>query len=165
MANLVAERPAEKTAATQADKTWVYMFSELDKAEAYVKPKSWDDMKALLGGKGANLFEMTRLGVPVPPGFTVTTEACNAYLAYDRKFPPGQWEQEVAAMHRLEKQTGKHFGDPENPLTALELQAKALRLMHEAGLSDSTAQQVVDCTLALARGGSLQDLTEALAAA
>ena len=56
-------------------------------------------------------------------------------------------------------------GDPENPLTALELQAKALRLMREAGLSDSMAQQVVGCTLALTRGGSLQDLTEALAAA
>lgn len=65
--------------------------------------------------------------------------------------------------HVAEVRTAK--GDPENPLTALELQAKALRLMHEAGLSDSTAQQVVDCTLALARGGSLQDLTEALAAA
>ncbi len=56
-------------------------------------------------------------------------------------------------------------GDPENPLTVLELQAKALRLMREAGLSDSMAQQVVGCTLALTRGGSLQDLTEALAAA
>ncbi len=85
-----AEQPVSaQTPPGAADKTWVYMFNELDKAEAYVKPKTWDDVKALLGGKGANLFEMTRLGVPVPPGFTVTTEACNAYLEYDRKFPPG----------------------------------------------------------------------------
>jgi pyruvate,orthophosphate dikinase len=152
MANLVADRPAETTAATQADKTWVYMFSELDKAEAYVKPKSWDDMKALLGGKGANLFEMTRLGVPVPPGFTVTTEACNAYLAYDRKFPPGQWEQEVAAMHRLEKQTGKHFGDPENPLfVSCRSGAKfsmpgMMDTVLNIGLNDETAKGMIKLT-------------------
>ena len=69
----------------------------------------------MLGGKGANLFEMTRLGIPVPPGFTVTTEACNAYLAHDRQFPPGQWEQETAALRRLEEKTGKRFGRPEPP--------------------------------------------------
>ena len=77
---------------------WVYLFDELDQAEKDVQPKTWDDMKALLGGKGANLAEMTRIGVPVPPGFTVTTRACNAYMEFDRNFPPGMWEQEVAAM-------------------------------------------------------------------
>ena len=69
-----------------------------------------------LGGKGANLADMTRIGVPVPPGFTVTTEACNAYLAAGEKFPPGLWEEEPAALTRLEQQTGKKFGDPDNPL-------------------------------------------------
>ena len=58
---------------------WVYMFNEVDEAEAHVGGK-WDSVRSLLGGKGANLGDMTRLGVPVPPGFTVTTEACNAYL-------------------------------------------------------------------------------------
>ena len=63
-----------------AGKKWVYPFDEVEQAEKYVGG-SWDGVRALLGGKGANLAEMTRIGVPVPPGFTVTTEACNAYLA------------------------------------------------------------------------------------
>ena len=56
----------------------VYLFSELDQAEAYAKD-GWDSVRGLLGGKGANLADMTRLGVPVPPGLTVTTESCNAF--------------------------------------------------------------------------------------
>ena len=97
------------------EKQWVYMFDDLEAVETYLRPKAWDEIKALLGGKGANLVEMTRLGIPVPPGFTVTTEACNAYLAHDRQFPPGQWEQEMVAMRRLEEKTGKRFGDPRPP--------------------------------------------------
>ncbi len=95
---------------------WVYLFDELDQAEKDIQAKSWDDMRSLLGGKGANLAEMTRIGVPVPPGFTVTTRACNAYMDFDRNFPPGMWEQEVEKMHQLEAKTGKKFGDPNNPL-------------------------------------------------
>jgi pyruvate,orthophosphate dikinase len=72
-------------------------------------------MKALLGGKGANLAEMTRLGLPVPPGFVVTTRACNATLE-GNAFPPGLWDQVLAALARLEKSTGKRFGDAANPL-------------------------------------------------
>jgi pyruvate,orthophosphate dikinase len=93
----------------------IYLFSELDQAEASVGG-SWDDVRALLGGKGANLADMTRLGVPVPPGFTATTEACNAYLAAGGSFPEGFWEQEMEALSALEEATGKRFGDPENPL-------------------------------------------------
>ncbi len=93
----------------------IYLFSELDQAEAAVGG-SWDDVRALLGGKGANLADMTRLGVPVPPGFTATTEACNAYLAAGGSFPEGFWEQEMEALSALEEATGKRFGDPENPL-------------------------------------------------
>ena len=70
------------------------------------------DQKELLGGKGANLAEMTRLGLPVPPGFIITTRACNAYLAAGEAFPPQLWEQMLAALHQLENQTGKRFGDP-----------------------------------------------------
>jgi pyruvate,orthophosphate dikinase len=69
-----------------------------------------------LGGKGANLAEMTRVGLPVPPGFVVTTEACNAYLAAGQKFPAGLWEQELEALKATERNTGKNFGDPANPL-------------------------------------------------
>jgi pyruvate,orthophosphate dikinase len=152
MATIVVDRSDEQGPSTQSNKTWVYLFNELDAVEAYVKPKSWDDVKALLGGKGANLFEMTRLGVPVPPGFTVTTEACNAYLAYDRKFPPGQWEQEVTAMHRLEEATGKTFGDPDNPLfVSCRSGAKfsmpgMMDTVLNIGLNDETAKGMVKLT-------------------
>ncbi len=96
-------------------KKWVYLFTEVEDAEKYVGG-SWDAVRGLLGGKGANLFEMTRIGLPVPPGFTVTTEACNAYLAAGGQFPEGMWEQELAAMKATEAVTGKKFGDPSNPL-------------------------------------------------
>ncbi|MBN1218599.1 MAG: pyruvate, phosphate dikinase [Anaerolineae bacterium] len=96
-------------------KKWIYLFDEVDEAEKQVGG-NWDDVRALLGGKGANLGDMTRAGVPVPPGFTVTTEACNAYLAAGEKFPQGMWEQELEALKAVEKKTGKKFGDPNNPL-------------------------------------------------
>ncbi|HET6379958.1 MAG TPA: pyruvate, phosphate dikinase [candidate division Zixibacteria bacterium] len=73
-------------------------------------------MRALLGGKGAGLAEMTNAGLPVPPGFTITTEACNAYYAAGKELPPGLWDDVVAHMKQLEEQTGKGFGDPANPL-------------------------------------------------
>ncbi len=67
-------------------KKWVYLFDEVQQVEAYVG-ESRDAVRGLLGGKGANLAEMARIDVPVPPGFTVTTEACNAYLAAGSVFP------------------------------------------------------------------------------
>jgi pyruvate, orthophosphate dikinase len=96
-------------------KKWVYLFTEVDQAEAYVGGK-WDDVRGLMGGKGANLAEMTRIGVPVPPGFTVTTEACNAYNAAGNKFPEGMWDQMLVALKDVEARSGKKFGDPTNPL-------------------------------------------------
>ena len=94
---------------------WVYLFDEVEQAEKYVGG-DWEGVRALLGGKGANLAEMTRLGVPVPPGFTLTTEACNAYLEAGEKFPEGMWEEELEALKAVEKATGKKFGDAKNPL-------------------------------------------------
>jgi pyruvate, orthophosphate dikinase len=94
-------------------KKWVYLFEEVSAAEKYAG--SWEGVRSLLGGKGAGLFDMTRAGVPVPPGFTVTTEACNEFRKTG-KFPAGQWDQQVAAMKKVEKATGKKFGDPKNPL-------------------------------------------------
>ena len=74
-------------------------------------------MKGLLGGKGAGLAEMTNLGLPVPPGFTITTEACIEYSSAQVKdFPPGMEAQMSEALHKLEQQVGKTFGDPQNPL-------------------------------------------------
>jgi len=86
-------------------KKWVYLFEEGNK-----------DMRDLLGGKGAGLAEMTNAGLPVPPGFTITTEACNAYFDAGKQFPEGMWDQVLAAMKKVEEQTGKKFGDPANPL-------------------------------------------------
>jgi pyruvate,orthophosphate dikinase len=73
-------------------------------------------MRATLGGKGAGLAEMTRAGLPVPPGFTITTQACNAYYAAGKKLPPGLWDDVVEHMHALERDTGKGFGEAANPL-------------------------------------------------
>jgi pyruvate, orthophosphate dikinase len=74
------------------------------------------NMKDLLGGKGAGLAEMTNAGLPVPPGFTITTEACNAYYDAGANFPEGMWDEVLAAMKDVEQATGKKFGDPGNPL-------------------------------------------------
>src|SRR6184192_3262042 len=72
-------------------------------------------MRDLLGGKGAGLAEMTRLGLPVPPGFTMTTKACNAFARTGR-FPPGLWKQVESALSTVETKIGRRFGDPSNPL-------------------------------------------------
>ncbi len=95
-------------------KKWVYLFTEVEEAERYAG--SWDGVRGLLGGKGAGLADMTRAKLPVPPGFTITTEACNAFLANDQQFPEGMWEQTLEALRKIEAETGKKFGDPSNPL-------------------------------------------------
>ncbi len=84
---------------------WVYLFEEGNA-----------QMRDLLGGKGAGLAEMTNVGLPVPPGFTITTEACVEYYRLGRQFPEGLWEQVLAALRTVEEKTGKRFGDPNNPL-------------------------------------------------
>ncbi len=94
---------------------YVYLFSEHDTIGSQFDD-NWDAVRGMLGGKGANLLDATRLGIPVPPGFTVTTEGCNDYLATDEHFPDGMWEQELEAIKTLESLTGKRFGDVENPL-------------------------------------------------
>ncbi len=92
-------------AVKQSPRKWVYLFSEGNAK-----------MRDLLGGKGAGVSEMTNAGLPVPPGFTITTEACNAYYDDDKHFPQGMWEQALAALKIVEQQTGKGFGKQENPL-------------------------------------------------
>jgi len=86
-------------------KKWVYMFKEGNA-----------DMRNLLGGKGANLAEMTNLGLPIPPGFTVTTEACTEYYNNGKQISDEIKNQIFDALKKLEEQQGKKFGDPENPL-------------------------------------------------
>ena len=82
----------------------------------YTFPEGNASMRRLLGGKGAGLAEMTNAGLPVPPGFTITTEACNAYYAAGRELPEGLWDDIRAHMADLERETGKGFGDADNPL-------------------------------------------------
>jgi pyruvate,orthophosphate dikinase len=105
----------EENAKSEGVNQYVFLFSDVEKAEEHVGG-DWEATRGLLGGKGANLGEMTRIGVPVPPGFTVSTEACNAYTDGGFKFPEGMWEQEIEAMKAVEAATGKSFGDPQNPL-------------------------------------------------
>ena len=73
-------------------------------------------MKDLLGGKGAGLAEMTKAGLPTPPGFTITTAACNDFFAAGEKLPEGLWDDVLEAMGEVERRSGKGFGDPANPL-------------------------------------------------
>ena len=132
-------------------KKWVYLFDELDQAMTYVGG-DWENVRGLLGGKGANLAEMTRINLPVPPGFTVTTEACNAYLAAGMKFPKGMWEQELAALAEVEKKTGKKFGDPKNPLlVSCRSGAKfsmpgMMDTVLNIGLNDETVDGMIEAT-------------------
>jgi pyruvate,orthophosphate dikinase len=92
-------------AVKQSPNKWVYLFSEGNA-----------QMRDLLGGKGAGVAEMTNAGLPVPPGFTITTEACNAYYDSGKQFPQGLWEQVREGIKIVEQQTGKGFGKQENPL-------------------------------------------------
>jgi len=129
---------------------WVYLFEEVDEAEA--KTGSWDSTRALLGGKGANLGDMTRIGMPVPPGFTVTTEACNAYLAGGDKFPEGMWEQELSALEQVERKSGRKFGDAKNPLLISSRSGAKFSMpgmmdtVLNIGLNDLTAKGLIDLT-------------------
>jgi len=92
---------ASETTATK----WVYLFEEGSAT-----------MRSLLGGKGAGCAEMTRAGLPVPSGFTITTEACNAFYSSGKRFPDGMWEQALEALKTVEQKTGKKLGDASNPL-------------------------------------------------
>ncbi|WP_341717155.1 pyruvate, phosphate dikinase [Micromonospora sp. FIMYZ51] len=92
------------TAHRTVEHKYVYDFAEGNK-----------DLKDLLGGKGANLAEMTNLGLPVPPGFTITTEACKAYLATGEE-PAGLADQIAAHLAALEREMGRRLGDPDDPL-------------------------------------------------
>src|SRR5437762_3182482 len=98
---------AHRAAASRGERAvakLVYAFTEGNK-----------DQKDLLGGKGANLAEMTRLGLPVPPGFTITTDACRQYLASGKE-PPELRVQVTRALRHLEDQVGRHLGTAHDPL-------------------------------------------------
>ena len=122
-------------------KKYVYQFEE-----------GKSTMKDLLGGKGANLAEMTNIGLPVPPGLTITTEACNEYYDNDQQFPGAVMDQVVAALKKVEEKTGKKFGDPANPLlVSVRSGAKfsmpgMMDTILNLGLNDQTVEGVINAT-------------------
>src|SRR2546428_2815098 len=121
---------ATRAKARGAGTKWVYLFAN-GGAEGNAK------MRDLLGGKGAGLAEMTNAKLPVPPGFTITTAACNAYFASGRKLPPGLWEQVEKALGAVERAAGKKLGDPKNPLLVSVRSGAAMSMpgMMDTGLN------------------------------
>src|SRR3954453_1021689 len=99
----VTERPHK------AAKRYIYAWGEGSAEGA-------GNMKALLGGKGAGPAEMTKAGLPTPPGFTITTAACNDYFSAGERLPDGLWDDVLEAVKEVERRAGKGFGDASNPL-------------------------------------------------
>ena len=110
------------------------------------------DMKLLLGGKGANLAEMTNLGLPVPPGITITTEVCREYYELGKQFPEGMWEQVLEGLKKIEDEMGKKFGDKENPLLVSVRSGAPVSMpgmmdtILNLGLNDETVQGLAKST-------------------
>ena len=110
------------------------------------------EMKALLGGKGANLAEMTSLGLSIPPGFTITTKTCNDFMNAGGKFPEGLWEEILEHVKILEKTTGKKFNDSENPLLASVRSGAPISMpgmmdtVLNLGINDKVAEAMVKLT-------------------
>jgi pyruvate,orthophosphate dikinase len=123
-------------------KKYIYFFG-VGKAEG----KS--DMREFLGGKGAGLHEMTRIGAPVPPGFTITTEICAYYYAHDRRYPKGLEKNVLEALSRIEKILNRRFGDNNNPLLvsvrsgARESMPGMMDTVLNLGLNDRTVQGLI----------------------
>ena len=109
-------------------------------------------MRELLGGKGAGLHEMTRIGAPVPPGFTITTDVCTYYYAHNRRYPKGLESEVMASLVRIEKLLGRRFGDADNPLLlsvrsgARESMPGMMDTVLNLGLNDRTVQGLIHRT-------------------
>lgn len=129
---------------------WIYLYNEYSKVEKLARG-SWDGIKAIVGGKGAGLLDMTQAGVPVPPFFTITTQACIAYQKAG-KFPSGLWTQTLKALKAIEKKTGKRFGNPKNPLLVSSRSGAKFSMpgMMETilniGLTDEVVQGIIATT-------------------
>jgi len=120
---------------------YVYFFDEANK-----------EMKSLLGGKGANLAEMTKIGLPVPPGFTITTEACNKYYENDKVIDPAMIDEIFKNLSKLEKTTGKKFGDSKNPLLVSVRSGAVISMpgmmdtVLNLGMNDNTVEGMANLT-------------------
>ncbi|KAJ5069101.1 pyruvate phosphate dikinase 1 [Anaeramoeba ignava] len=131
-------------------KKWVFLFEEVNEVEK--ERGSWNAVRLLLGGKGANLAKMASLGISVPPGFTISTEACNEYYKVNEKFPEGMWDQTMVALKHIEEKTGKKVGDTVNPLLvscrsgAAQSMPGMMDTVLNIGLNDVTAQAMIKLT-------------------
>ncbi|MGC8870843.1 MAG: pyruvate, phosphate dikinase [Brevinematia bacterium] len=127
------------------DKKYVYFFGE-GKAEGNGK------MKDVLGGKGAGLAEMTNIGLPVPPGFTISAEVCDYYYKHDETYPEGLREEIEENLKRLEKVSGKKFGDPHDPLLVSVRSGAAVSMpgmmdtILNLGLNDESVKGLAEST-------------------
>jgi pyruvate,orthophosphate dikinase len=140
-----ADRPAMSQRPHEAAKRYIYAWGG-GHAEGDAT------MRDLLGGKGAGLAEMTNAGLPVPPGFTITTEACNDYFAAGETLPAGLWDDVREAVSEVERETGKGFGDPKNPLlVSVRSGAKfsmpgMMDTVLNLGLNEQTLEGLIDLT-------------------
>ena len=136
-------RPASAPSKSASNK-FVYLFGKKTDGNGTMKP--------LLGGKGANLAEMCRIGLPVPPGFTITTEVCTYYYAHNRSYPPALRAQVQAGLASIEQQTGKKFGDLKNPLLvsvrsgARDSMPGMMDTILNLGLNDQTVEALANKT-------------------
>ena len=137
--------PASK--AKTAARQWVFLFTD-EKGITKAAPTN-DDVRNLLGGKGRGLFDMTRAGLPVPSGFTLSTEVCKEFVKAGNKIPKAAWDQALAAVKVVEKQTGKTFGGKKNPLLisvrsgARESMPGMMETVLNVGINDETLPVLV----------------------
>ena len=143
-AKAVQTAAAKKSTGTKAAGKYVYLFGRKTDGNGTMKP--------LLGGKGANLAEMCRIGLPVPPGFTITTEVCTYYYAHKRSYPSALQAQMKAGITAIEKQTKKTFGDLKNPLLvsvrsgARDSMPGMMDTILNLGLNDQTVEALANKT-------------------
>ncbi len=153
----VSKNGAGKTSAakqqSKLSKQWVFLFSDEKGVNKFAK--TWNTVRDLLGGKGAGLFDMTRKGVPVPPGFTLSTEVCDAFVGAGNKIPQAAWDQALAAMKVVEKQTGKKFGGNTPGVRPLLVSVRSgaresmpgmMETVLNVGLNDITVEEMVAIT-------------------
>lgn len=134
-------------------KQWVFLFN--DEKGVNKVAKTWSEVRELLGGKGAGLFDMTRAGLPVPPGFTISTEVCNEFVKAGNKIPKAAWDQALAAMKVVEKQTGQAFGGGKPGVRPLLVSVRSgaresmpgmMETVLNVGLNDKTVEEMIAVT-------------------
>jgi pyruvate,orthophosphate dikinase len=140
-----------KVASTK--KQWVFLFNDEKGVNKFAR--AWPEVRELLGGKGAGLFDMTRAGLPVPPGFTLSTDVCNEFVKAGNRIPKEAWDQALEAMKVVEKQTGKKFGGGVSGVRPLLVSVRSgaresmpgmMETVLNVGLNDKTVEEMITVT-------------------